>query len=955
MGELASRIRAKFKRRASASPSIESPTGSDRHSPPAGRPRSLAGSQRPVSFAERLPSSRSNHTDNAYDDVLSSIIQDQDPSAGPRPLQQSPLPPAAAPTPAPAPAPAPQPEQQLGQEPTREGGAKEEEEEAQPATNGHSCPGAVAEAADVDGPMSNPGPELQSEPEPEPAAQQNSEAQPGPEPEQTAPVPGAPDPAAPAPAKTEAVPATDGKQPSTANININRNSFPVTDEREGAGEQDQQHQQSLPEPADGPAPMSLAPTDSAEQQQRLTGDSDCADQRAGDKMGKDLQPTLPSIHEHPQDPLTSTDSTTTTTDDDDLFLCSYPASPGTGTGSGTPTPKAPVASLSSVPRPYGPDATQALRVTAESQSYQLGLSTSPVAAARHPLIPPIAASAPDIHVGPRRLSVTSHSYATTGRPPPPIPQPAPPPAPPPAPSGLQALQLLQTLLGGGSRADESLGMNGNQLAGMPNKRKIWVRRPSASATLITINEDDVVDDLRDLILRKYANSLGRQFDSPDLTLRIIPREQQRERVLGPDEHMIRTLEAYFPGGQTVEEALIIDVPLRRTPRPSPRSGPPHLQMNAVYYGPPSEDNRPPENGTDYFGPAVVNSVTLPNGVTAHPHSISVINTGQIPQIPSPGGTRTRAYRERPDRPRLGRQHTSSPTILNLMSAQQAAQLAANANIDQAAPPPPTAPPMPTPPAADPNIQVVATPPPGAPARVASPRPIAARPKKPKKAIEHPLLPLGIFSGGVPPINVLIVEDNPINLRLLEVFVKRLKVRWQTAVNGREAVDKWRQGGFHLVLMDIQLPVMSGLDATREIRRLERVNSIGVFSSSASSAPDDVRGEPGDEDKLPNPENFKSPVIIVALTASSLQSDRHEALAAGCNDFLTKPVNFVWFEKKIMEWGCMQALIDFDGWRQWKDFAQKHLHDTESKKVASTKAKSKKSRSSTATGTSNSTL
>lgn len=149
----------------------------------------------------------------------------------------------------------------------------------------------------------------------------------------------------------------------------------------------------------------------------------------------------------------------------------------------------------------------------------------------------------------------------------------------------------------------------------------------------------------------------------------------------------------------------------------------------------------------------------------------------------------------------------------------------------------------------------------------------------------------MLNGSVPPINVLIVEDNIINLKLLEAFVKRLKVRWQTAMNGRDAVNKWRSGGFHLVLMDIQLPIMNGLDATREIRRIEKVNSIGVFSSSASSAPDDVQSEPDEKDKLPNTEMFKSPVIIVALTASSLQSDRHEALAAGCNDFLTK-VGFV---------------------------------------------------------------
>lgn len=166
---------------------------------------------------------------------------------------------------------------------------------------------------------------------------------------------------------------------------------------------------------------------------------------------------------------------------------------------------------------------------------------------------------------------------------------------------------------------------------------------------------------------------------------------------------------------------------------------------------------------------------------------------------------------------------------------------------------------------------------------------------------------------VPQVNVLIVEDNEINQKILETALRRNKVRCSIAKNGRDAVAKWREGGFHIILMDLQLPVMSGLEASKEIRRLETVNRIGAFSAAADAKNPPAAVSPDDalDHKM-----FKSPVIIVALTASSSAEDRSEALRAGCNDFLTKPVNLEWLQQKLLEWGCMQALIDFEGWKSW---------------------------------------
>ncbi|GAB6043216.1 ATP-binding protein [Endothiovibrio diazotrophicus] len=106
--------------------------------------------------------------------------------------------------------------------------------------------------------------------------------------------------------------------------------------------------------------------------------------------------------------------------------------------------------------------------------------------------------------------------------------------------------------------------------------------------------------------------------------------------------------------------------------------------------------------------------------------------------------------------------------------------------------------------------------------------------------------------------VLLVEDNAVNRQVALGMLANLGVEAAVAVNGLEAVSAVEEGGFDLVLMDIQMPEMDGLEATRRIRRWEAEGARG---------------------HLP----------IVALTAHALRGDRERCEEAGMNDYLTKPV------------------------------------------------------------------
>lgn len=109
--------------------------------------------------------------------------------------------------------------------------------------------------------------------------------------------------------------------------------------------------------------------------------------------------------------------------------------------------------------------------------------------------------------------------------------------------------------------------------------------------------------------------------------------------------------------------------------------------------------------------------------------------------------------------------------------------------------------------------------------------------------------------------ILLVEDNEINMEIAQFMLESMGVQTSGAKNGKEAVDMFAQsepGTFDVIFMDVMMPVMDGLEATRAIRALDR---------------EDAR-------KIP----------IIAMTANAFAEDRQACIEAGMNDHLGKPVD-----------------------------------------------------------------
>lgn len=123
-----------------------------------------------------------------------------------------------------------------------------------------------------------------------------------------------------------------------------------------------------------------------------------------------------------------------------------------------------------------------------------------------------------------------------------------------------------------------------------------------------------------------------------------------------------------------------------------------------------------------------------------------------------------------------------------------------------------------------------------------------------------------FKADIEKYNILIVEDDEVNTKLLNRLIKMFGCKADCASNGREAIEKISDSTYDLVLMDISMPIMDGITATKYIRN-----------------------------------ELKSDIPIIALTALLLEYDRQTCLDAGMNDFISKPIDIGVLRNVFIQW------------------------------------------------------
>ncbi|MDQ8182414.1 ATP-binding protein [Pelagicoccus sp. SDUM812005] len=118
-----------------------------------------------------------------------------------------------------------------------------------------------------------------------------------------------------------------------------------------------------------------------------------------------------------------------------------------------------------------------------------------------------------------------------------------------------------------------------------------------------------------------------------------------------------------------------------------------------------------------------------------------------------------------------------------------------------------------------------------------------------------------------PLRLLVVDDNPNNLLITSKLSQHLGYKAETVTNGVDALKKMKSGEFHIVLMDVRMAPINGMETTRMIRE----------------------GEAGDE---------SSGAYIIAVTAHALQGDKERCIQSGMNDYLSKPLTLERLEESL---------------------------------------------------------